>query len=155
MANHARIVKNKLPITVAGVDMIVDRIISDRFGDVLSVTKNSETEWLISVYGDNTYEGILFWINEVGELEFRHGHGFIHFWYLEGVFRENLAVFFGGDVNDDGVGEDEIPRPEKYENFDAYFSKLPKKYLKSIYKDYLQLYSKEIYEKLEVPEWLR
>lgn len=64
-------------------------------------------------------------IGERTVVEFRHGHRSEVFWWLEGVFRENIADKLNGLVGDDGYEEREKPRPEKFKTFEDYLNYNP------------------------------
>lgn len=52
-------------------------------------------------------------------IEFRHGHGNAIYW-LEGVFRENIAKKYDALIGDDGYDERYPAKPEEYESFEMY-----------------------------------
>lgn len=67
------------------------------------------------------------------KIEFRHGHGSSFFWWLEGLFRENLAKKYNAEVGDDGYEERYPAKPEQYETFEIYNKSKQNSFLDFLY----------------------
>lgn len=119
--------------------------ISDKFFKGNFLVSYGDNSWKIShkldedyaiwVELDDTYEYGVY--NELGEwiehdefilvnknstVSFRHGHSHRSLWWVEGVFRENLAKMYNTVVVDDSDGIEEEPNPGKYESYALYCS---------------------------------
>lgn len=160
MANHCEI-RTKKKVTESEIDAVI-RPLLDRFQGALAVEKSKgddsygEVYWSISNPIFNGYEAVQFWIENEHHIEFRHGHAYPHFWFLEGVFRENLAQHFDGITIDEGDCVERTPSPDKFESFEIYLNTAfggRDSYIsirKPIYLAYATHYDNDILRKLEV-----
>ena len=62
-------------------------------------------------------------LSENSVIEFRHGHGGVDFlWWVESVFRHNLAHIYNGKITDDGHELVEDPNTEKVKDYWTYIT---------------------------------
>jgi hypothetical protein len=144
MANHAHIVVEELP-SFEEADKLIREFTAEKF-PMLEVEplEWEETGWFIKL---DDYNGVTVWFSTVSLsteegwddeydadkiskhpcFEFRHGHGFTLFWWIEREFRSLLAHNYNGMGYDEGyssyvLGDFESPES----SFDCYYDYLMK-----------------------------
>lgn len=109
MANHSMIPLNKKTTNVE-LKNVVEEILNRRFRGYLKLNfeKGEETFWVsikepkIDINGYNEFA--LFWINDDGNIEFRHCSG-DESWWIELILEKELAKHYGVKrMYDDGIG---------------------------------------------------
>ena len=146
MANHAYVVTPVKP-TVAQVDAIVRRVVSEKF-PMLVVETHPDTEeayWQVTHPKDTAYLVLDFWFGDhrldkdelariphvvldeeddgmtnVFAIEFRHGHSYEMLWWIEHEIREAVGRELDGCMFDDGVGIMGEPDPDTYATYMEY-----------------------------------
>lgn len=140
MANHGY-VYTKQRITQKQLLKNIQEINDEIFGGLMIIDVRIEyfVENAIHIYSDYfNNKGVELWISNEEEnayedengnwieydnpkiishnsvIEFRHGHIHSIRWWLEGVFRENLAKKYNALVGDDGHDKRSVAEPEKY-----------------------------------------
>lgn len=140
MANHCRVLTKKT-LDAHEVNSIVQKLAKEKLFDVFKIEFDEEFgSWLVFHPKNPHYMALTFWLSdeeeygieingeyveyneplrlsELSVIEFRHGHGYSFLWWIEGVFRENLAKYYNAQTIDDGDGILIDACPEKYETY--------------------------------------
>jgi hypothetical protein len=135
MANHCRVLTKKT-LDPKEVDKLVKKISREKLFHVFKVRFNKkENSWYVFHPSSPGYMALTFWLSDENEydesgtpnvllkqsvIEFRHGHSYSFLWWIEGVFRENLAKHYGAQTRDDGDWVLRDACPEDYETYEIY-----------------------------------
>ena len=129
MANHAYIpIKEK--ITGKELYKIIKQIVDSRFKGyyITEIHQDPYTkEWMtwimikdpkVDISG---YETVgLYWINEKGQIEMRHGHGDIGWWTENVVNHDLLKKFDVTEMEDDGIGKFDVSDHTLHTSYEEY-----------------------------------
>jgi hypothetical protein len=121
MANHAYIPLEK-KITIEKLKNIIAEIVNRRFKGYFGTNLDDEHIWINIKkpkcdWFKNDEALALIWINEKGNIEFRHGHG-DEGWWVDLVLEKELCKHFGiKRMYDDGIGWYNIDFKNMYPTF--------------------------------------